>query len=831
MYRPSFFAIRAWFPRMLTWRRYAGVLALTLAAWAVCDMFAKIGDAYVFYLPFLAAIAVAASWGGRLPAALTLAAGLILTWAACLSAPHPVSLPLEVLRSLLYVIVGVTIIACVDRSRRAPQETLDAAKLAPAREAGAQAGVRTQRNSAAPLRDDRNASLRLAGHLADDIAVSESDERISRLLRDRKIASRTDAGHARDLRAPPEDLEALLNLIPVPIYLAHDPECRQMTTNRAAVDLLEPPPQKPADPEEEPHPYAHRVFHLGRELGPHEMPIQRAAAEGIETRGEEYEIVFEDYSVKHIFGYASPLYAADGSIRGSLATFIDITRRKRAENALRESEERFRLLADSAPVMIWVADNDGRHTYFNRTWLEFTGRSLAQEIETEPMSAVHVDDQAQVRAHYRSHFERREKFSMEYRMRRHDGVHRWVLNVGSPRHDANGEFVGYIGTCTDISNNKLYEQRLEQADRQKDEFIATLAHELRNPLAPIRNALHILGSDAVDAAGAQWAREVMERQVKQLVRLVDDLLDVARITRGHIELRRELTTVDSIINDAVEASRPLMEEGKHWLDVSIPGTPVSVNADHTRATEIIINLLNNAAKYTPRGGHIWIDCEVRTDEVAISVSDNGIGIEAKSLPRIFQMFTQLDHSLERAQGGLGVGLALARKLAELHGGRLEAASAGRGCGSRFTLSLPTAIDAKAAAPLSPQGASDDVSPRRILVVDDNVDAAESLVRLLELMGHQVHTAHDGVSALKMLDAVQPDIVFLDIGLPGMNGYDLPQRVRQLPTSGHITLIALTGRGEEQERAHAFAAGFDDHLTKPVALETLRETLKRRAAAA
>jgi len=829
--RPPSFAFRACFPRKFAWRPYAGVLAATLIAWAACELLARMAGAYFFYVPFFAAVAVAAAWGGRTPAALTLAAGLVITWLVYIPAHDPVSIPLEVLRSALYVIVGVTIIACIDRGHRATQHALVQMQRTQARQAAAT--MHAQRDAQPLRRDERNTSRHIAGHLADDIAVSESEERISRLLRHRQIAFQRARDHMHDsqLRGPLEDLEALMNLIPVPIYVAHDPECREVTTNRAAVDLLEPPPHRPAESDDHPHPYTHRVFQRGRELGPHEMPIQRAAAQGIETRGEEYEIVFEDRSVKHIFGYASPLFAADGSIRGSLATFIDITRRKRAEDALRESEERFRLLADSAPVMIWVADHEGRYTYFNRTWLEFTGRSLEQEIATEPMSTVHVDDQPQVGVLYQSHFERRETFSLEYRMRRHDGVHRWVLNVGSPRHDANGTFVGYIGTCTDISNNKLYEQRLEQADRQKDVFIATLAHELRNPLAPIRNALHILASDAVDAAGTRWAREVMERQIKQLVRLVDDLLDVARITQGHLELRRELTTVDSIVDDAVEASRPLMEEGRHGLDVTLPGTPVCVYADHMRATEILINLLNNAAKYTPRGGHIWIECDVRADEVAISVNDNGIGIEPESLSQIFQMFAQLDHSLEQAQGGLGVGLALARKLAELHGGRLEGSSAGRGQGSRFTLSLPLAAGALAAPSSTPQGASADISPQRILVVDDNVDAAESLARLLELMGHRVYTAHEGISALRELSEVQPDIVFLDIGLPGMNGYDIAQRVRQLPGSRHITLIALTGRGEEEERTRAFAAGFDDHITKPVAMDTLRETLNRRAAAA
>jgi CheY-like chemotaxis protein len=365
-----------------------------------------------------------------------------------------------------------------------------------------------------------------------------------------------------------------------------------------------------------------------------------------------------------------------------------------------------------------------------------------------------------------------------------------------------------------------------QADRQKDEFIATLAHELRNPLAPIRNALQILGSGTIDDNGMRWAREVIERQVTQLVRLVDDLLDVARAACGHLELRHATITMDRVVHDAVEASRPLLEDGRHALHVSLPADPVLVRGDPVRLAEIVINLLNNAAKYTPHDGQVWVVCERTETHALLTVRDTGIGISPEALPGIFTMFSQVDTSLDRAQGGLGVGLALARRLAELHGGELSARSAGLGHGSEFVLKLPIAQAPAAEEPTAAYitGAAPSGSVLRVLVVDDSEDAAESLAMLLRLSAHTVDTAHGGLAALERFREFAPDVVILDIGLPGMNGYEVAERIRQSPRGEDVTLIALTGWGRDEERARAFAAGFDHHLTKPVAVEQLQQLL-------
>ncbi len=370
-------------------------------------------------------------------------------------------------------------------------------------------------------------------------------------------------------------------------------------------------------------------------------------------------------------------------------------------------------------------------------------------------------------------------------------------------------------------------EELEDADRRKDEFLAMLAHELRNPLAPIRSATEILRLRGSDEQDPRWARRVIERQVQHMAHLVDDLLEVSRITTGKITLAKERVEVASIVKQAVETARPGIERREHQLQVSLPATPLYLDADPTRMAQVIGNLLDNAAKYTEPGGSIGIEVQPETTEVVIRVYDSGIGISADLLPRVFDLFMQADASLERSAGGLGVGLTVVRRVVELHGGSVEAFSAGPGQGSEFVICMPRAAPPPAAAEVAP--AAPTRAPQRVLVVDDNVDAADSLAYLLETFGHEVRSVHAAAAGLEEARRFAPDIVLLDIGLPGMNGYEVAKALRQQPACAHAMIVALTGYGREEDRQRALHAGFDAHLVKPVDIKTLQEVIARRVA--
>jgi PAS domain S-box-containing protein len=378
-----------------------------------------------------------------------------------------------------------------------------------------------------------------------------------------------------------------------------------------------------------------------------------------------------------------------------------------------------------------------------------------------------------------------------------------------------------------MENARLYTE-VREADRRKDEFLALLAHELRNPLAPIRNALHIMKQAGADGAVVQRVREMMERQVQHMTRMVDDLLDVSRITRGKIELRKEAVDLATVVDRTVEATRPLIEDRQQELTVDLPPEPLRLEADPTRLEQVLANLLNNAAKYTDHGGHVWLSARQEGGELVVKVRDTGVGIAPDMLPRIFEPFVQADRVLHQSQGGLGIGLTLVRRLVEMHGGSVTAHSDGPGKGSEFVVRLP-ALSPKqptpGGQPAGKGGESVGAAPqRRILVVDDNVDAAESLALLLRMEGHDVRVAHDGPAALAAVEAEPPDLVFLDIGMPVMNGYDVARRLRQRPGLGRLVLVAMTGWGQEEDRRRSQEAGFDHHLVKPVEPEALHKLL-------
>ena len=393
----------------------------------------------------------------------------------------------------------------------------------------------------------------------------------------------------------------------------------------------------------------------------------------------------------------------------------------------------------------------------------------------------------------------------------------------SPVRDGEGRIIGASKVARDITERKRAEEAIRDADRRKDEFLALLAHELRNPLAPLRNGLEVMRIAASDAIAVAQARDMMERQLGHMVRLIDDLLDVSRISRNKMELRRERVLLADVVQSAVEAARPLIDAAGHTLAVSLPREPVSLDADLTRLAQVLGNLLTNSAKYTRPGGHIWLVAEQRADDVLISVRDDGIGIPAESLPRIFDMFSQVDRSIERATGGLGIGLALVKGLVEMHGGTVTAASNGPDRGSTFTVRLPLMRAGPEVVPADPaRGGRPAGEPvRRILVVDDNDDSARSMAGLLKFLGNDVRTAHDGFAAVTVAEEFRPEIILMDVGMPRLNGYEATRRIREQPWGRHVTIIALTGWGQDGDKVRSKEAGCNGHLVKPVSLTDLQ----------
>ncbi|WP_427913067.1 hybrid sensor histidine kinase/response regulator [Ramlibacter sp. MMS24-I3-19] len=400
---------------------------------------------------------------------------------------------------------------------------------------------------------------------------------------------------------------------------------------------------------------------------------------------------------------------------------------------------------------------------------------------------------------------------------------RFIDFIYQPVRNADGQVGGIFVQGYDVTDQVLAVKALRDDDRRKDEFLATLAHELRNPLAPIRQAAAVARSPAADTQRRTWALDVIERQASHMALLLDDLLDISRISRGRLVLRLEPVELREVVHSALETVRPLVERKNHILDVKLPAQPLRLNVDAMRLAQVLSNLLSNAAKYTDEGGRIELVAGQEGDEVVIRVRDNGIGLEPRALAEIFEMFSQVSSALDRAEGGLGIGLSLSRGLVGLHGGTLQADSAGPGEGSEFTVRLPGSVVVGASAKqpdLSPPAAAR--AGRLILVADDNPDALQTMGALLEIEGHRVELAANGEQALAAAQALKPEVAVLDIGMPGLNGYEVARRIRAQPWGADIRLIALTGWGQAEDVERAHAAGFDHHVTKPVDLDALQE---------
>lgn len=548
----------------------------------------------------------------------------------------------------------------------------------------------------------------------------------------------------------------------------------------------------------------------------------------------EYRIVRSDGHVRWIVTRAQTLFEGEGAQRRAVRTIgtqIDVTNAKRIEMDLRAERERLRLALEASSAGAFDWNTATRQVQ----WTDGHYRLLGLEPGSQPATYelwsrhVHPDDLERAKRAVREALATHRRYRDLYRIVRADGAERWVEVQGLTIQQG-GRSVRMVGVMFDVTERRLAEARLlaaqaalREADRRKDEFLATLAHELRNPLAPIRSAAQVLNSPRLDAAQSSWARQVIQRQVEHMARLLDDLLDVARITRGKLQIRKELVDLASIVDTAVEAARPLVDARRHQLTVELPASSPSIDADPVRLAQVLSNLLTNAAKYTDPGGRIELAAQVEDAALRVRVRDNGIGLSSSELASAFEMFSQSEGAHSRAQGGLGIGLALVKGLVRLHGGTVSAYSPGPGQGSEFTVVLPLGTRAALAAaglPPEPDAAPRGESHRKVLVADDNQDAAESLAMLLRLAGHEVRVATSGRAALALASAFRPDTALLDIGMPELNGYEVARALRAAPWGEAMMLIALTGWGQDDDKRQARAAGFDHHLTKPVGFEHL-----------
>jgi PAS domain S-box-containing protein len=516
--------------------------------------------------------------------------------------------------------------------------------------------------------------------------------------------------------------------------------------------------------------------------------------------------------------------------------------RARAVRELEATSEHYRMMADVMPQLVWTAGADGAVDYYSARAANYSGLRAAAAGTTDWQPMIHPDDLAPTVAAWRRAMAETAPYAFEHRLQMADGTYRWHLSraepVWSPAENG-GRRLRWFGTATDIHELRqtqdalrIQEERLREMDRRKDEFLAILAHELRNPLAPLRTAAELLQRPDHPADTARRLAPVMQRQIGQMVRLIDDLLDVSRITAGRIQLQRQPTPLDTLVLQAVDAHRTALDDGAITLTVDLPAAPCWVDVDPTRFVQIVSNLLHNAAKFTPRGGAVHIDAAVvaappdATGVLRLSVVDTGIGIAADVLPEIFDLFVQ--GGTANGRTGLGIGLALARQLVALHGGRIEAASDGPGRGARFTVLLPVIAAEPNGTRTADAGGGERFDGHRVLVVDDNRDAAETLAMMLTGAGAEVRTAADGLSAIDAVARWLPDAVLLDIGMPGMDGYETCRGLRHALAGRPVTIVAVTGFGQEHDKRNAIAAGFDSHLTKPVTAASIASALAVRS---
>jgi PAS domain S-box-containing protein len=526
------------------------------------------------------------------------------------------------------------------------------------------------------------------------------------------------------------------------------------------------------------------------------------------------------------------LYDIEGKHMGFAKVTRDLTDRRREEEAARDiarnqlhaSEARFGRFAEHLPGLAWIKDLGGRYTYLNAAAARAFGRPISQIIGATDEEIFPSEIATRFKSNDLQALSTGVGIEVIELLAHPGGEVRHSIVSKFPITDETGRIHLLGGIAIDITERINAEERLRDADRRKNEFLATLAHELRNPLAPIRNGVHLLQRELEPEARGRVNR-MLNEQLEHLVRLVDDLLEVSRITSGKVDLRRDLTDLRDVIRGAVDAATGLITAKSHELTLDLPDHPITVFGDQVRLVQVVANLLNNAAKYTPESGQIRVSLSRHKDEAFIKVRDNGLGIPPEMLPRVFEMFAQVDQTLGRSQGGLGIGLTLARNLVSLHGGALEGSSAGPGTGSEFTVCLPLAAPTRQpeAKQVTPETAT---QPVKVLVVDDSQDGADTLAMVLGLFNLNTRVAYNGPAAMAVIREWRPDVILMDIGMPGMDGFEVARQVRANPDFAPVKLIALTGWGTTEDRRRTSEAGFDDHWVKPIDPATVTALLAK-----
>lgn len=502
-----------------------------------------------------------------------------------------------------------------------------------------------------------------------------------------------------------------------------------------------------------------------------------------------------------------------------LRMMIDITDLKHVEDSLKESEYRFRTLASNISQLAWMADGEGRISWYNRRWYEYTGTTPEEMEGLGWQSVYHPHHLGRVIDKLTACFQTGEPWEDTFPLRGVDGSYRWFLSRAVPIVDEDGQVTRWFGTNTDVTHLREVEEKLVEADRQKDEFLAMLGHELRNPLAAVRTASELLRLNADGNPRIAQAQQVLERQTAHMSKLLDGLLDISRIIRGKIRLEREAVDFGAVCTEVAIDIAGSSAARNLTISTDLTSEALWVDADRVRLAQIVSNLLSNAVKYTLDGGLVTLSLRKEGDRAVLVVRDSGIGIEADLLPHVFDVFRQSTQSIDRSHGGLGLGLALVRTLTELHGGTIEAASEGLGRGAAFTFTLPLSSIRPTANTRPPRLESRSL---HILIIEDNEDAAEMLQQLLERTGHDVAVAHSGQEGVSVARAVLPDVILCDLGLPGMSGYEVAETLRHDRDLSGVSLIAVSGYGRPEDKAQAIAAGFDVHMTKPVDVTTLEK---------